>query len=84
MPTKVGAQGQVVIDKQIRNELGVRPGMVAIQQRVGDHVEIRFVPEEHNRSLAGAARPHIRRQPTEQELQDLGAIWSEEAMDRAD
>jgi len=73
----------VVIDKHIREELGVRPGMVALQQRVGDHVEIRFVPEQHDRSLAGAARPYIRRQPSPEELQDLGTLWADEATHHA-
>ena len=84
MTAKVGAQGQVVIDKRIRDELGVRPGMIALQRRVGDHVEIRFVPEEHARSLAGAARPYIRRWPSGGELEDLGAVWAEGAMDLPD
>ena len=49
----VGPKGQVVIEKEIRDKLGVEPGWLAIQQLVEDHVEISFIPPEHNRSLAG-------------------------------
>lgn len=61
MATKVGPKGQVVISKRIRDELGIEPGFVAIQRRVGDHVEIRFYPPEHDRSLRGVLEGSIRR-----------------------
>ncbi len=60
MATKVGTKGQVVIEQDIREKLGVLPGMRAIQRVVDDHVEVRFVPGRHNRSLAGAARPFMK------------------------
>ncbi len=60
MVTKVGTKGQVVIEQHIREQLGVEPGMLAVQQVVGDHVELRFVPGRHRRSLAGAARPFMK------------------------
>jgi hypothetical protein len=72
-------KGQVVIDRDIRERLGVRPGMLAIQQVVGDHVEIRFVPGSHRRSLAGAARPFIKRFPSADELRRADELWTEEA-----
>lgn len=53
MPTRVGQKGQVVIEKAIRDALGVQPGSIAVQRQVGDHVELRFYPPEHERSLAG-------------------------------
>lgn len=52
----VGAKGQVVIAKEIRDKLGIHPGWRAIQSVVADHVEIRFLPPEHDRSLAGILR----------------------------
>jgi len=61
MSYRVGSKGQVVIDKRIRDELGVEPGSLAIQQRVGDHVEIAFLPPEHARSLRGALKDVRRR-----------------------
>ena len=54
MANKVGEKGQVVIDKAIRDQLGIGPGWLAIQRIVEDHVEIYFVTPEHNRSLAGS------------------------------
>lgn len=42
-----------MIEKEIRDRLGVRPGWRTLQLLVGDHVEIHFLPPEHERSLAG-------------------------------
>lgn len=50
---KVGVRGQLVIEKSIRDALGIEPGSVAFQQLVGDHLEIHFYPPEHERSLRG-------------------------------
>jgi len=61
MAFRVGSKGQVVIDKRIRDELGVEPGSLALQQRVGDHVEIAFLPPEHARSLRGSLKGARRR-----------------------
>ncbi|MDW7711717.1 MAG: AbrB/MazE/SpoVT family DNA-binding domain-containing protein [Deferrisomatales bacterium] len=55
----VGAKGQVVIAKGIREQLGVEPGWVAVQRLVADHVEIRFVPPPHRRSLKGVLAPYV-------------------------
>jgi AbrB family looped-hinge helix DNA binding protein len=55
----VGPKGQVVIEKEIREQLGIAPGWKAIQRRVDDHVEIHFVPPAHKRSLGGILKPYI-------------------------
>jgi AbrB family looped-hinge helix DNA binding protein len=55
----VGTKGQIVIEKEIRDQLGIAPGWKAIQRRVGDHVEIYFLPPTHRRSLAGILKPFI-------------------------
>jgi AbrB family looped-hinge helix DNA binding protein len=59
MSRRVGPKGQVVIEKAIRDRLGIEPGSLAIQRVVDDHVEIHFVPpvKLHNRSLLGILRP---------------------------
>ena len=49
--------------------------MLAIQRVVDDHVELRFVPGEHTRSLAGAARPFMKR--------DRPDLWDTDALERA-
>ncbi|GAB4274974.1 MAG: AbrB/MazE/SpoVT family DNA-binding domain-containing protein [Deferrisomatales bacterium] len=61
MEYRVGAKGQVVIAKEIRERLGVQPNWRAIQRLVGDHVEIRFLPPPHRRSLKGVLGPRVRR-----------------------
>ncbi|MFN0071311.1 MAG: AbrB/MazE/SpoVT family DNA-binding domain-containing protein [Chloroflexota bacterium] len=70
MATLVGAKGQVVTDQPIRERLGVSPGMLAVQTVDDNTVVIRFLPAEHNESLAGSLRPHVKRWPSsEQERQ---------------
>lgn len=54
----VGTKGQVVIAKEIRDRLGIGAGWMVLQRVVGDHVELRFVPPEHNESLLGSLAPY--------------------------
>ncbi len=54
MANKVGPKGQIVIEKEIRDRLQVKPGWLAIQAIVDDHVEIHFVPPKRTPSLRGA------------------------------
>lgn len=60
MAHKVGPKGQIVIAKEIRDRLGVRPGWVALQRVVDDHVEIYFLPPEHRESLLGSLAAHTK------------------------
>jgi len=53
MSSVVGTKGQVTIEKQIRDSLGVQPGWRAIQRMEGDRVVLEFLPPKHRRSLAG-------------------------------
>lgn len=48
----VGAKYQVVIEQAAREKLGIQPGWIAVQTVVGDHLEVRFLPPEHDRSRA--------------------------------
>jgi bifunctional DNA-binding transcriptional regulator/antitoxin component of YhaV-PrlF toxin-antitoxin module len=56
----VGSKGQIVISKDIRDKLGVESGWIAIQRLVGDHVEMYLFPPEHNDSLKGSLRAHLK------------------------
>lgn len=56
----VGAKGQVVIAKEIRDQLGIEPGWVALQRLEGDHVEVYFIPPEHRKSLKGSLARHVK------------------------
>lgn len=86
MMYKVGPKGQIVIEKEIRDRLGVQPGWRAVQRLSDDHVEIYFLPPEHNRSLAGSLRAHIGRSaPTPEALHDAREAAHEEmARDHAE
>jgi AbrB family looped-hinge helix DNA binding protein len=83
---KVGPKGQVVISKEIRDRLGVEPGWRAIQILIDDHVEIYFLPPEHDESLLGILAPYIRTsipqgEPWERAREDA---WEEAARERAE
>ena len=67
MSYKVGTKGQVVIAEEIREALGVEPGWLATQNLVGDHVEIRFFPPEHERSLLGSLSGVVKRSVSAEE-----------------
>lgn len=54
MANAVGSKGQVVIEKALRDRLGIQPGWLALQRLVDDHVEISFLPPVHRRSLMGS------------------------------
>ena len=83
MANVVGTKGQVVIDKAIRDRLGIGPGWLALQRLVDDHVEIYFLPAEHNRSLAGCLKEYLKPGVVEglswQEIR--GLAWSEAVKD---
>ncbi len=53
MASTVGSKGQIVIEKAIRDALGLQPGYIAVQKLVEDHVEVYFYPPEHQESLRG-------------------------------
>lgn len=61
MANKVGSKGQLVIEKEIRDQLGVEPGALAVQRVVDDHLEIYFLPAAHRRSLRGSLASYVER-----------------------
>jgi bifunctional DNA-binding transcriptional regulator/antitoxin component of YhaV-PrlF toxin-antitoxin module len=80
MANLVGEKGQVVIEKQIREALGVRPGFLSVQTLVKDHVEIRFYPPEHDRSVRGALKKYATRVLSTDELREArDKAWEEAA-----
>ena len=81
MSRRVGPKGQVVIDKEIRDQLGVQPGSIAIQKLVGDHVEIRFAPPPpavtlHKRSLLGILGTEGESVPPKDWRRARGRAWA--------
>lgn len=82
MPSTVGEKGQVVIEKPIRDALGIEPGYVAVQAVVGNHVELRFYPPEHDRSLKGILAGYVRRSISEEEWpQAKEDAWAQAAVE---
>lgn len=53
MANQVSERGQITIDRAVRKQLGIRPGMVAFQQVVDDQLRITFLPAPHRNSLFG-------------------------------
>lgn len=83
MANKVGSKGQLVIAKEIRDQLGIEPGAVAIQRVVDDHVEIHFLPAEHQRSLKGSLASYVARSSREQDWAQIREdAWKAAAEER--
>jgi bifunctional DNA-binding transcriptional regulator/antitoxin component of YhaV-PrlF toxin-antitoxin module len=79
--TLVGTKGQVTLEKEIRDALGVGPGWRAIQRLEENRVVIEFLPPKHRRSLAGILTDATTvRAPTEEDLQAaVEQAWAEAA-----
>lgn len=87
MTTKVGPKGQVVIEKRIRDRLGIEPGWRTLQHVVNDHVEIYFSPPVtlHNRSLLGILAPYTNVSvPAEEWRAARERAWEEAARERVE
>jgi bifunctional DNA-binding transcriptional regulator/antitoxin component of YhaV-PrlF toxin-antitoxin module len=85
MPTKVGTKGQMVIEKELREQFGVLPGSLAIQRAGGDHIKVYFAPPAHQRSLRGALAKYVKRKlPATKEAWDKAreAAWEERAREK--
>ena len=80
MANLVGEKGQIVIEKPLREALGIQPGFLTVQTLVDDHVEIRFYPPEHTRSLRGALKKYATRALSTDELREArDQAWDEAA-----
>lgn len=79
----VGTKGQVVIAKEIREQLGIKPGWVALQRLVDDRVEIYFLPPEHQKNLKGSLASYIQTRVAPGEEWDSAryAAWEKAAQD---
>ena len=62
MSSRVGAKGNIVIDKRIRDHLGVQPGWETVQLLRDGHVEVHFLPPVDVHSSSGCLRPETEEQ----------------------
>ena len=53
----VGADGKVLIPREIRERIGIGPGWIARQRIVGAHLEILFIPPEPARAHSAVVVP---------------------------
>jgi bifunctional DNA-binding transcriptional regulator/antitoxin component of YhaV-PrlF toxin-antitoxin module len=67
MPAVVTPRGQITVDRELRERLGVRPGMIAVQHVVGSQLIVTFIPAPHDRSLAGVLGRPPRQHPASQD-----------------
>jgi bifunctional DNA-binding transcriptional regulator/antitoxin component of YhaV-PrlF toxin-antitoxin module len=78
MPSVIGQRGQIVIEKPIRDALGLEPGYVAVQILVNDHVELHFYPPEHRDSLRGLLAEDVKQSVAPEQWQKMRqAAWYE-------
>ena len=80
MPNVVGQRGQVVIEKPIRDALGLKPGYLAVQHLGTDHVKLFFYPPEHGDSLRGVLASHTTRSVPLEEWSEVREEAVEEAV----
>lgn len=60
MANIVGERFQITIDKELREQLGLQPGDLAVERVEGDKLVVEFLPRRHNESLLGIFRnPHL-------------------------
>lgn len=58
MANVIGERYQITIDKKVREELGVKPGDLAIERVEEGHLVIEFVSRPHRESLLGVLKAH--------------------------
>ena len=84
MSSKVGERGQITIEKAIRDELGIKPKDIAVQEVVDGKVIVHFLPAPHRRSLRGILKGKPRRpMNTRQQIEEaVGDAVAQEFSDR--
>lgn len=73
MTSRVSERGQITIDRDVREKLGIEAGMIAYQRVVDGRLEVIFLPAPHRRSLAGALADVGKRVPPvpDEKLEEL-------------
>ena len=81
MACKVGDKGEIVIEKELREQLGIRPGWIALQRLVANRIEIQFIPPEHDKSLKGSLAEYVKKSiaPGKEWDEAREAAWKQRA-----
>jgi len=61
MPNVVGERFQITIDKQVREQLGIRPGDQAVEWVENGRLLVGFLPRPHNESMLGILKKYTDR-----------------------
>lgn len=69
MTNVVGERFQITIDKEVREQLGIKPGDRAVERVEDGRLVVEFMPRPHRRSLLG-----ILRQPSAPPIRDWQAV----------
>jgi AbrB family looped-hinge helix DNA binding protein len=72
MSNVVGERFQITISKDVREELGVAPGDLAIERVEDGRLVVSFVPRAHRESLLG-----ILREPGQSPIGDWSALMED-------
>jgi AbrB family looped-hinge helix DNA binding protein len=70
MAHRIGAKGQVVIAKEIRDELGIGPGWETIQRVVDGRVQLTFLPPVSDESRMGSLSRYTTVRLSDEELRE--------------
>jgi AbrB family looped-hinge helix DNA binding protein len=77
---KTHGKGQIVMPKDIRDKLGIKPGSMLSVEYVNDHVEIRPLPDDPIEFLTGIFETH----PTSLAAEILEERRTDDQIDEAD
>jgi AbrB family looped-hinge helix DNA binding protein len=85
MGHRIGPKGQVVIAKEIRDELGIGPGWETIQRVIDGRVELSFLPPAVTESRMGSLSRYTNVRLSDEELREarkrVAAELAHEKMD---
>ena len=55
---KTYAKGQIIVPKELRERLGIKPGKMVSLEVVNDHLEVRPLPDDPIEFLTGIFKAH--------------------------
>ena len=77
----IGTKGQIVIDKPLRERLGVGPGWQTQQSVEAGRLIVEFLPPVHRDLLAGCLQSHVRPGTPPASAEDIDRLVEEAALE---